>query len=126
MEHENSNTEETANGDLGAVSTRFLSELSDIKPCLFCGNKMPFSYYNPSTAYLGCDDCGVNFGSAKVLYKRDELPEELEGLEYEADALEIIEEDGTRTKYPEHNRVGINCVIAFDHKGILSKWNRRS
>ena len=34
--------------------------------------------------------------------------------------------DGTITKYPEHNMVGINCVIAFDHKGILSKWNKRS
>ena len=126
MEHENLNTEETANSDLGAVSTRFLSELSDIKPCPFCGNKMPFSYYNASTAYLGCDNCGINFGSAQVIYKRDELPQELKGLEYEADALEIVEEDGTRTKYPEHNMVGINCVIAFDHKGILAKWNKRS
>ena len=126
MKHENLNTEETANSDLGAVSTRFLSELSDIKPCPFCGNKMPFSYYNASTAYLGCDNCGINFGSAQVIYKRDELPQELKGLEYEADALEIVEEDGTRTKYPEHNMVGINCVIAFDHKGILAKWNKRS
>lgn len=126
MEHENLNNQETAQLGIGAVSTRFLSELSDIKPCPFCGNKMPFSYYNPSTAYLGCDNCGINFGSAQVIYKRDELPEELKGLEYEADALVIIEEDGTKTKYPEHNRVGINCVIAFDHKGILSKWNNRS
>ncbi len=108
-----------------AVGTRFLSELSDIKPCPFCGNKLPFSYYNPSTAYLGCNKCGINFGSAKVLYKRDELPEELKGLEYEANALVVTEEDGTKVPYPEHNRVGINCVIAFDHKGILSKWNKR-
>ena len=93
MKHENLNTEETANSDLGAVSTRFLSELSDIKPCPFCGNKMPFSYYNASTAYLGCDNCGINFGSAQVIYKRDELPQELKGLEYEADALEIVEEE---------------------------------
>jgi hypothetical protein len=124
MKTENNN--EATQLGIGAIRSRFLSELSDIKPCPFCGNKMPFSYYNPSTAYLGCDDCGINFGSAQVLYKIDELPEELKGLEYEADALVIIEKDGTRTKYPEHNRVGINCVIAFDHKGILSKWNKRS
>lgn len=125
------NTEKTineaeGNAVLPLVSTRFLSELSDIKPCPFCGNKMPFGYYNPSTAYLGCDKCGVKFGSVQVIYKRNELPEDLKGLEYEANALEIIEEDGTITKYPEHDRVGINCVIAFDHKGILSKWNTRS
>ena len=117
---------ETAQLGIGDVSTRFLSDLSDIKPCPFCGNKIPFSYYNASTAYLGCDNCRINFGSAQVIYKRDELPQELKGLEYEADALEIVEEDGTITKYPEHNMVGINCVIAFDHKGILSKWNKRS
>ena len=126
QENENLNNQENAQLGIGAVSTRFLSELSDINPCPFCGNKMPFGYYNPSTAYLGCDNCGINFGSAQVIYKRDELPEELKGLEYEADALVIIEEDGTETKYPEHNRVGINCVTAFDHKGILSKWNNRS
>ena len=123
---ETSKNNETAQLGIGAVSTRFLSDLSDIKPCPFCGNKMPFSYYNAFTAYLGCDNCRINFGSAQVIYKRDELPQELKGLEYEADALEIVEEDGTITKYPEHNMVGINCVIAFDHKGILSKWNKRS
>jgi len=126
MNTEKSINEEKGNAILPLVSTRYLSGLSDIKPCPFCGNEMPFSYYNPSTAYLGCDSCGINFGSVQVLYKRDELPKELKGLEYEADALVIIESDGTRTSYPEHNRVGINCVIAFDHKGILSKWNKRS
>jgi len=109
-----------------SVKARFLSELSDIKPCPFCGNKIPFGYYNAFTAYLGCDACGVNFGSAQVIYKRDELPAELKGLEYEADALIVIEKGGKELKYPEHNRVGINCVTAFDYKGILDKWNARS
>jgi len=124
MKNETSKTDQPCT--FHSVKARFLSELSDIKPCPFCGNKMPFSYYNVFTAYLGCDACGINFGSAQVVYKRNELPEDLKGLEYEADALEVIEENGTRTKYPEHNRVGINCVIAFDHKGILAKWNARS
>ncbi len=117
--------DQQGNPVLPLVSARFLSDLSDIKPCPFCGNKMPFGYYNPSIAYLGCDKCGISFGSAKVIYKRSELPEDLKGLEYEASALIIIE-DGKEIHYPEHDMVGINCVIAFDHKGILSKWNNRS
>jgi hypothetical protein len=101
--------------------TRYLSKLSDIKPCPYCGNEMPV-FYRGFIAYLGCDRCGVIIGGARVIYKRDELPEDLKGLEYEADALTIID-DGQKIPYPEHNRVGINCVIALDHKGLLSKWN---
>lgn len=107
------------------VGSRFLSELSDIKPCPFCGKQHPFGYYNAFTAYLGCDNCGVKFGSVRVLYKKDELPEELKGLERPADALIIRQEDGTELPFPEHGYYSINCVIAFDHAGILLKWNRR-
>jgi hypothetical protein len=108
------------------TTPRFKSELSDIKSCPFCGNKTPFSYHNYHTACLGCQNCGFSFGSVTVIYKRDELPEALKGLEYEPKSLVIIDKEGKEVGYPEHGFVGINCVIAFDYAGILEKWNRRS
>lgn len=114
------------NGTKPTFGSRFLSDLSDIKPCPFCGKKMPFGYYNAFSAYLGCEDCHCVVGSVRVCYKKEEIPEELKGLEEPADALAIKQEDGSLLHFPEHGYYGISCVVAFDHAGLLEKWNRRS
>lgn len=103
----------------------YLSGIENIKPCPFCGNKMPFGYYNAFTAYIGCDKCNIKFGSVRVLYKLDELPKELSGLERPADAISIKQNDGSVLNFPEHGYYGISCITAFDHAGLLAKWNQR-
>lgn len=122
MKH-NEETEQCAIHD---VSHRFSSELGDIKPCPFCGSKYPFGYHSAFTAYLGCKDCNCVVGSVQVLYQKDELPDELKGIERPADALGIKDRDGNVKYYPEHGYYGVNCVVAFDHAGLLEKWNKRS
>ena len=104
----------------------YLSNHDDIKPCPFCGNRNPFSYYNAFTAYLGCDTCKINFGSVKVVFKQAEIPSELKKFAKPANALQIREDDGSLISWPEHGLYGINCIIALDHAGLLSKWNKRA
>lgn len=100
------------------------SDSCEIKPCPFCGNLSPFGYHNPFIAYLGCNNCEIYFGSVKVIYKKDELPQELKEYTYEPKMLSI-EKDGKTIDYPEHNMVGVNAIAAFNNAGILEKWNNR-
>lgn len=105
---------------------RYAEGLDSIKPCPFCGNKNTLRYLSPFIAYIGCDECDITMGFARVLYKRDELPEELKEYQYEPKLLSIIGEDGVLRDYPEHGYVGVSAVAALDHAGVLEKWNRRA
>lgn len=97
----------------------------EIKPCPFCGNEYPWTFYSPFSATLCCTQCDYSFGSAKVLYKLDELPYGLQGKEKPADALAL--KDGDKTlHFPEHGYYSVSCLDAFDHAGLLAKWNTRA
>ena len=97
-----------------------------LKPCPFCGKTNPFTYISFSCCVLRCE-CGASFkdSSVLVMYKRGEVPSELEPYTYEPKLLVIQDRNGNQTPYPDHGYVGINAHAAFAHAGITEKWNRR-
>jgi len=103
-----------------------MSENLQILSCPFCGNSSPFTYISFNCVVLECD-CGakISGGAACVMYKRDELPEELRPHSYEPTALVIQDKDGKETPYPDHGYIGVSALAALKHCGALDKWNKR-
>ncbi|SPZ07609.1 Uncharacterised protein [Pseudomonas luteola] len=101
-----------------------MSEI-EIKPCPCCGAQLPFQHITFNCVVLRCD-CGLEIrnGAAQTMYKRDELPKELEPYSYEPTGL-VIKNGDTEIKYPEHGYIGVNAIAALKHSGALDKWNRR-
>lgn len=101
-------------------------EIEELKPCPFCGNEFPVEYITWDAAVLKCK-CGATFEHAavRVMYKKDELPKELEPYTYEPTLLYLRTKDGKLIPATELGYVGVNVMAAFWFAGITQKWNRR-
>jgi hypothetical protein len=97
----------------------------EIKPCPFCGHKYPWTFITAFVAVLRCQ-CGATMEDAavRVLYKRDELPEQLKDHTYEPELL-VIKDGDRKIPYPDHGYIGVNVIAAFAHSGVLARWNAR-
>jgi len=104
-----------------------MSAEPEIKPCPFCGNCSPFTYITVFTAVIECD-CGATLrkNSATVLYKLDEVPNELSDHTYDAKLLVMRQHDGTSKEWPDHGYVGVNALAALEYSGALGRWNARN
>lgn len=100
--------------------------VEELLPCPFCGEGSPFTYISFSCAVLRCR-CGSEMegGAVRVMYKRDELPEELKPHSYEPTLL-VMRQGDKEIRYPDHGYVGVNAIAAFGHAGVTAKWNRRT
>lgn len=99
----------------------------EIKPCPLCGKKYPWRWICADTVILECDcGCTLKKASAKILYKKEELPEELKEHSYVPDALAFRQSDGTTKLAGELGYVGVSIPAALHHAGIAKVWNVRS
>lgn len=105
-----------------------MTEELTLLPCPFCGCKDVWHYASIFYVYVECSNCGATLknSSCRVLYHKDSVPEKLVGVEtYEAECLDIKNNDGTITHYPEHGYVGVNAMLSLQAYGVMDRWNRR-
>ena len=100
---------------------------NELLPCPFCGCTDVWQYITFSSVKIECRDCGAKTDKncACVMYKRDNPPQQLVGVETYEPTLLVIQTGTEEIPYPDHGYVGVSALTALKAYGAVDRWNQR-